>query len=83
MGSTCNIEWNWIINDRWKIKQNVSFQQSSDVFKIKKMHNYIGERQKPVVKFKQNNGNQGPDGMCMCGGDLDMVLDYHISLLSW
>lgn len=46
MGSTCNIEWNWIIDDRWKIKQNVSVQESADVFKIKKMHNCIGEAQK-------------------------------------
>lgn len=57
MGSTCNIEWNWIVDDKWKIKQNASVQQSSDVFKIKKMHNCIGEGQKTVVKFKQNNGN--------------------------
>lgn len=57
MGNTCNIEWNWIIDDRWKIKQNVSVQQSSDVFKIKKMHNCIGEMQETVVKFKPNNEN--------------------------
>lgn len=52
IGSTCNTEWNWTIEDREKINQNESVQQSSDVFKIKKMHNCTGQGQIIVVKFQ-------------------------------